>query len=131
MLKLAPSQQQDSPIAMTEVFVIRNQHGHYWGKSKAWVDGSHPRLVLRTRYRDEAVNTLFELSSKDIGLRGDVLAVELSERGEPVIEPSQNPLPMDTAADGAEQAGDQSGESPPNAGAAVPADTARSVEPTA
>ena len=95
------------------------------------MDGSHPRLVLRTRYRDEAVNTLFELSSKDIGLRGDVLAVELSERGEPVIEPSQNPLPMDTAADGAEQAGDQSGESPPNAGAAVPADTARSVEPTA
>ena len=23
---------------MTDVFVIRNQLGHYWGKGKAWVD---------------------------------------------------------------------------------------------
>ena len=80
---------------MTEAYVIRNQLGHYWGKSKAWVDGSQPRLVLRTKHRDEAVNTLFELSSKDFELRGDVIAVELSERGEPMIEPSQNPLPLE------------------------------------
>ncbi len=79
---------------MTEVFVIRNQLGHYWGKGKTWVDGSQPRHVQRCRHRDEAVNTLFELSSKDIELRGDVLAAELSERGEPVVEPSQIPLPM-------------------------------------
>ncbi len=82
---------------MTDVFVIRNQLGHFWGKSKAWVDGSQPRLVLRTKHRDEAVNTLFELSSKDFELRGDVVATQLGERGEPVIEPSQIPLPMDTA----------------------------------
>ena len=44
---------------MTEVFVIRNQLGHYWGKSKAWVDGSQPKQVLRSAHRDEAVNTLF------------------------------------------------------------------------
>ncbi len=80
---------------MTEVFVIRNQLGHYWGKSKTWVDGSQPRHVQRTQHRDEAVNTLFELSSKDIELRGEVVAAELSERGEPVIEPSQIPLPME------------------------------------
>jgi hypothetical protein len=79
---------------MTEVFVIRNQLGHYWGKGKTWVDGSQPRHVQRTRHRDEAVNTLFELSSKDVELRGAVLAAELSERGEPIIEPSQIPLPM-------------------------------------
>ena len=130
MLKLAPSQQQDSPIAMTEVFVIRNQLGHYWGKSKAWVDGSQPRLVVRTRHRDEAVNTLFELSSKDIGLRGDVLAVELSERGEPVIEPSQNPLPMDTAADIAEAAGDVAGKTAPDAGQDASTRGVQSAEPT-
>ena len=88
---------------MTEVFVIRNQLGHYWGKSKAWVDGSQAKLVLRTRHRDEATNTLFELSSKDIELRGEVIAVELNERAEPIIEASQIPLPMEpeeeTAAD--------------------------------
>jgi hypothetical protein len=80
---------------MTDVFVIRNQLGHYWGKGKAWVDGSQPRLVMRSRHRDEAINTLFELSSKDIELRGEVIPAELSERGEPLVEASQIPLPVD------------------------------------
>ena len=78
---------------MSNVYVIRNQHGHYWAKSKQWVSGAEPRTVLRARHEDEAVNTLFELSAKDIELRGEVVAAELSERGEPVIEPSQIPLP--------------------------------------
>jgi len=77
---------------MTEVFVVRNQLGHYWAKSKAWVDGTDARAVMRARHEDEAINTLFELSSRDIELRGEVLAAELSERGEPVIEASQIPL---------------------------------------
>jgi hypothetical protein len=77
---------------MTEVFVIRNQLGHYWGKKKTWVDGSDARFVMRTKHEDEAINTLFELSSKDIELRGEVLAAELTERREPIIEASQIPL---------------------------------------
>jgi hypothetical protein len=77
---------------MTDVFVVRNQLGHYWGKAKIWVDGSNPRSVMRSRHQDEAINTLFELSSKDISLRGEVLAVTLTERGDPIIEPSQFPL---------------------------------------
>ncbi len=83
---------------MTDVFLIRNQLGHYWGKSKTWVDGSQPRLVQRTPHRDEAVNTLFELSSRDIDLRGEVVAAQLGERGEPVVEVSQIPLPMEAEA---------------------------------
>ena len=78
---------------MTEVYVIRNQDGHYWGKSKAWVDGSEPRTVLRVKHEDEAVNTLFELSSKDIELRGEIIEAELNKRGEPLVEASENPLP--------------------------------------
>ena len=77
----------------TDVYVIRNQHGHYWGKSKEWVSGSDPKAVVRARHEDEAINTLFELSSKDIELRGEVVAAELSERGHPIIEASQIPLP--------------------------------------
>ena len=77
---------------MTDVFVIRNQLGHYWGKSKTWVDGSEARAVMRAKHEDEAINTLFELGSKDFELRGEVLAAELTERGEPVIEASQIPL---------------------------------------
>ncbi|EEB80330.1 hypothetical protein GPB2148_3146 [marine gamma proteobacterium HTCC2148] len=78
---------------MTNVFVIRNQHGHYWAKSKQWVSGGDPKTVLRAKHEDEAINTLFELSTKDIELRGEAVAAELDERGNPVIEPSQIPLP--------------------------------------
>ena len=94
---------------MTEVFVIRNQLGHYWGKGKAWVDGSQPKQVLRTTHRDEAVNTLFELSSKDFELRGDVVAAELSERREPIIEASQIPLPMEAEAELVQNTADGAG----------------------
>ncbi|HEY7775431.1 MAG TPA: hypothetical protein VIC02_02725, partial [Kineobactrum sp.] len=79
---------------MNEMFVVRNQLGHYWGKSKAWVDGRDPRAVQRVRHHDEGVNLLFELSSKNIDLRGEVLAAEISARGEPVLEVSTTPLPQ-------------------------------------
>lgn len=78
---------------MTDVYVIRNQNGHYWGKSKEWVSGSEAKNVLRTKHEDEAINTLFELSSKDVELRGEVIPAELSERGQPMIESSLIPLP--------------------------------------
>ncbi len=87
-------QKRKHPDTMSEVFVIRNQLGHYWGKGKAWVDGREARAVMRVRHEDEAVNTLFELSSRDIELRGQVVAAALSERGEPIVEPSAIPLPQ-------------------------------------
>lgn len=78
---------------MSERFVVRNQLGHFWGKGKAWVDGTEPRTILLCAHEDEAVNTLFELSSRDIALRGEVQAVALSDKGEPVVEPSEHRLP--------------------------------------
>ena len=78
---------------MTEVFVIRNQLGHYWGKSKTWVDGRDARAVARLKHEDEGINTLVELSARDIELRGSVVPVELGERGEPMLEISTVPLP--------------------------------------
>ena len=50
---------------MNDVFVIRNQSGHYWGKKKLWVDGNDARIIMRAKHQDEAVNTLVEISSKD------------------------------------------------------------------
>ncbi len=85
---------------MSDVFVIRNQHGHYWGKSKEWVSGHEPKAVMRAKHHDEALNTLIELSSKDIELRGEVVEVALSERGEPAVEPSQIPIPGTELGDG-------------------------------
>jgi hypothetical protein len=96
---------------MSDVFVIRNQDGHYWGKARAWVDGADPRAVFRVKHQDEGVNTLFELSAKDVGLRGEVVAAELGPKGEPLLEVSDVPLPAPPEP-----------EEPPEAGA--PAETA-------
>lgn len=82
---------------MSDVFVIRNQLGHYWGKSKAWVDGRDARTVQRVKHQDEAVNLLFELSSKDVDLRGEVITAAVSDRNEPLLEPSSHPLPEPAA----------------------------------
>lgn len=77
-----------------EVFVIRNQHGHYWGKGDQWVDGHDARRVFRRRHHDEALNTLVELNSRDIELRGRVEGCPLDGRGEPSVLPSEVPLPL-------------------------------------
>jgi hypothetical protein len=95
---------------MTEVYVIRNQFGHYWGKGKAWVDGSEARAVMRSPHRDEATNTLVELSAKDVELRGEVMAVSLTERGEPEVEASDIPVPLTAEQMAAEEAARLAGE---------------------
>ena len=105
---------------MTEVFVIRNQMGHYWGKSKAWVDGSEARAVMRAKHEDEAINTLFELSSKDIELRGEVVRAELSERGEPMVEASQIPLLVEDEVPQTEAPAAQESQDTPNNTSAGP-----------
>ena len=92
MLKILLIELPEKTIKMTDVFVIRNQLGHYWAKSKTWVDGAEARAVMRAKHEDDAINTLFELSSKDFELRGEVLKAPLSERGQPIIEASQIPL---------------------------------------
>jgi hypothetical protein len=89
---------------MKDVYVIRNQLGHYWGKSKAWVDGSEPRAVMRSPHRDEATNTLVELSAKDIDLRGEIVAVALSDKGDPQVEASEIPVPLTPEQIAAEEA---------------------------
>lgn len=111
---------------MSEVFVIRNQYGHYWGKAKTWVDGSDAREVLRVKHHDEGVNSLVELSSRDVKLRGEVIATELDSRGHPLIKPSQIPLPdIDQASAKTAAAGPESpDESGPEGAAAETVDPA-------
>lgn len=80
---------------MSATFVIRNQLGHYWGKSSAWVLGSRANLVACWAHRDEAVNTLFELGSTDTELRGEVFEAE-NEAGQPKnLVISEHPVPAE------------------------------------
>lgn len=90
---------------MSGTFVILNQLGHYWGRSGAWVSGSRASLVACWEYRDEAVNTLFELGSKDTELRGEVFEAE-AESGQPKnLVVSEHLVPVDPNGDSEEPDG--------------------------
>ena len=78
---------------MSGAFVIRNQLGHYWGKSSSWVKGGNAGQVACWTHRDEAVNTLFELGSKDTDLRGEVLLTETEGQLPKNLDISQHPVP--------------------------------------
>ncbi len=80
---------------MSTVHIVRNQDGHYWGRGKRWVDGRETGKVAAWPHRDEAVNTVFELSSKDIDLRCEVMVLNLEEGKLPKLEISEVPLPDD------------------------------------
>jgi hypothetical protein len=72
---------------MEPTYVVINQLGQYLNKHKAWISGRDSQLVYRTVHKDEALNFVFEMSSKDTELRARVLAVDLDEKNQPVIEP--------------------------------------------
>ncbi len=71
---------------MSKVFVVTNQHGLFVNKHKEWVDGQEPKVLFRSPYKDEALNLVFEVSSKDIYLRAEAISVELDDKKQPVIE---------------------------------------------
>ena len=78
---------------MSGAFVIRNQLGHYWGKSGSWVKGGRVGQVACWTHRDEAVNTWFELVSQDTDLRGEVMPTETEDQLFKNLEISQHPVP--------------------------------------
>ena len=80
-------------LTVDRSFILKNQDGHYWGRSKEWVDGADRSRVALYKHRDEASNTVFELSSKDFGLRADVLEMTLSKGKLPKLTISQIALP--------------------------------------
>jgi len=67
------------------VFVLKNQAGLFLNKQGEWVDAGQPATLYRTVHRDEAVNTVFEISAKDMYLRAEVIACKVDEKGQPAI----------------------------------------------
>lgn len=88
---------------MTTLYIITNQNGHFWGRSKQWVDGRDARALYRSPHEDEAMNTLFELSAKDVELRGKVTAASVNEKGLPEVDISDIPLPTTDTEDVAQE----------------------------
>ena len=73
-------------MTATTVFMIKNQAGHFLSKQNEWVDTAQPSALYRTVHRDEAVNTVFEVSAKDIYLRAEVIACRVDEKGQPLLD---------------------------------------------
>lgn len=96
---------------MSKVYVVTNQHGHFINKHREWVDGRDPKLLFRSKHKDEAINLVFELSSKDISLRAEAIATELDDRDQPSVEvtsfiPTAKELEAENAANETDESGD-------------------------
>jgi len=70
---------------MQQLYVVTDQRGLFVNKQKEWVDGSEVKTLFRTLHKDEAINLVFELSSKDINLRAEVLLVEQDNNKQPTV----------------------------------------------
>lgn len=71
---------------MSIVYIVKNQHGLFVSKQKEWVDGREPKILFRSPHKDEAINLVFELSSKDIYIRAEAIKVELDDNKQPIVE---------------------------------------------
>jgi hypothetical protein len=78
---------------MNKMYVVKNQHGLFASKHKEWLDGREPKLLFRCQHKDEAINMVFELSSKDINVRAEAIIVEIDANKHPVVEVTA-PLPV-------------------------------------
>lgn len=76
---------------MSELFILQNQDKLFLGKQKDWLDGRDLGGLFKTVHKDEAINQMFEVSSKDYTQRVKVLSCRANEKGLPIIEPELLP----------------------------------------
>lgn len=82
---------------MSELFILQNQDKLFFGKQKDWLDGRDPGSLYKTPHKDEAINQLVEVSSKDYTQRIKVLACAANDKGLPAIDEELLPPPQSKA----------------------------------
>ena len=82
---------------MTQTFILQNQDNHFFGKNKEWLDGYDANSLYKTLHKDEAINQMVEISSKDYKQRVRVIPCELDEKGLPMIDIAIMPAPLPKA----------------------------------
>jgi hypothetical protein len=82
---------------MNQTFILQNHDKLFFGKNKEWVDGYDANAVFKTLHKDEAVNQMFEITSKDYKQRVKVLACDLDEKALPIIASEIMPAPLPKA----------------------------------
>lgn len=82
---------------MTQTFILQNQDNHFFGKNKEWLDGYDANSLYKTIHKDEAINQMVEISSKDYKQRVKIIACNLDEKGLPLIALEIMPAPLPKA----------------------------------
>lgn len=79
---------------MSEIFILQNQAKLFLGKQNQWLDGRDLGSLYKTEHKDEAVNQVFEASSKDYTQRIKIIQCTANEKGLPIIDPEIMPEPI-------------------------------------
>ena len=82
---------------MNQTFILQNQDNHFFGKSKEWVDGYDANAVFKTIHKDEAINQMVEISSKDYKQRIKIITCHMDEKSLPIIDIAIMPAPLPKA----------------------------------
>jgi hypothetical protein len=73
-------------MSKNSVFVIRNHENRYLTRKHQWRSGNDRHLLFRSAEKDVALNEMIEVNARDILARLQLLACELDDRDQPVVE---------------------------------------------
>lgn len=76
------------------LYLLQNQNNLFLSKSKEWVDATDLSILFRSLFKDEALNQLVEVNSKDITQRIRCIECEPNKQGQPLIDPAIMPEPL-------------------------------------
>lgn len=82
---------------MNQTFILQNHDNHFFGKNKEWLDGYDASSLYKTIHKDEAINQMVEISSKDYKQRVKIITCDLDEKGLPIIDIAIMPAPLPKA----------------------------------
>jgi hypothetical protein len=68
-------------LNMASAFIFQNQNDQFLNKNNEWVDGSESQSLLKTLFKDEALNIKAEQSVKNPELRLRIVSCNISDKG--------------------------------------------------
>lgn len=79
---------------MSEIYILQNQDKLFLGRQNNWLDGRDLAALYKSAHKDEAINQMFEASSKDYKQRIKVVSCRPNEKGLPLLDPEIMPEPL-------------------------------------
>lgn len=76
---------------MNQIFLLQNQDKLFLNKQKEWVDARDLGSLFKTVHKDEALNQLFEVNTRDFSQRIHIVTCGLKANGLPDIDPADLP----------------------------------------